>query len=141
MLNHSTPRKQHGSGPSVSVSDSFDAGDVNGHSNSAAAAAAMSSSTSELVTISMDGNSSAVSETGGEEREQRLLYLRQAFCRFFKAKAGVEMENLGRVICAILGLSESEQQVVMESISKMAPAVVVTSTFDSITSTFESLFL
>ncbi len=74
------------------------------------------------------------------EREQRLLYLRQAFCRFFKAKAGVEMENLGRVICAILGLSDDEHTMVMDSISKIAPAVVVSSTFDSINSVFDNLF-
>lgn len=95
-------------------------------------------------TGSGDPNSSSIftltADQEDEEREQRLLYLRQAFCRFFKAQAGVEMENLGRVICAILGLTEDEKTMVMESISKIAPAVAVSSTFDSVTSAFENLF-
>eukprot|EP01034_Spumella_vulgaris_P025367 gene25367-31818_t len=56
------------------------------------------------------------------EREQRLTYLKQAFLGFFKAKKGVEMQHLGRVICAILGLTEDEQYTVMEGILKLAPA-------------------
>ena len=74
------------------------------------------------------------------EREQRLIYLKNAFCGFFKAKQGVEMQHLGRVICAILGLSAAEQESVMDSISKLAPAVVATSTFDAISGSLSSIF-
>lgn len=45
------------------------------------------------------------------EREQ---YLRQAFCALFRAKEGVEMQNLARVMCAILGLNEAQQGEVLE---------------------------
>lgn len=74
------------------------------------------------------------------EREQRIIYLKQAFCAFFRAKQGVEMENLGRVICAILGLTPDEQTMVMENISKWSSAVMATSTIETITYNFTSLF-
>jgi hypothetical protein len=74
------------------------------------------------------------------EREQRLTYLKQAFLGFFKAKQGVEMQHLGRVICAILGLSEEEQYTIMEGILKLTPAVQVTSTFESMAGSFSSIF-
>lgn len=74
------------------------------------------------------------------ERQQRLLYLRQAFVGFFKAKHAVEMQHLGRVICAILGVSIEEQGMILDSISKLTPAVVASSTFDSFSQSFASIF-
>jgi hypothetical protein len=47
-----------------------------------------------------------------EEYSQRLLFLRQAFTGFFRAKTTVEMQHLGRVICAILGVTIEEQAVI-----------------------------
>jgi hypothetical protein len=76
----------------------------------------------------------------GAEREQRLLYLRQAFCGFFRAKQGVEMQNLARVMCAILGLSPEERAEVLESIERLVPALVATSTIESLSYNFSSLF-
>lgn len=74
------------------------------------------------------------------EREQRLLYLRQAFCGFFRAKQGVEMQNLARVMCAILGVDEQEQAAIMESIARLVPALVATTTLESLSYNFSSLF-
>jgi hypothetical protein len=74
------------------------------------------------------------------EREQRIVYLRQAFCGFFRAKNSVEMQHLGRVISAILGLSVEEQSMVLEGIVKLAPAVVATSTLESFSQQFSSIF-
>jgi hypothetical protein len=79
-----------------------------------------------------------------DEREQRLLYLRQAFCGFFKAKQEVEMQHLGRVICAILGVSGEEQATIMDSICKLTPAMVATSSLETLSNnlytSLESLF-
>ena len=50
-------------------------------------------------------------ELSSLEREQ---YLRQAFCALFRAKEGIEMQNLARVMCAILGLNEQQQGEVLE---------------------------
>lgn len=86
------------------------------------------------------GGAGAVVGSGGMEREQKIIYLRQAFCGFFKAKQSVEMEHLGRVICAILGLTTEEQKLVMERITKIAPSVAVNSTLESISSNITSLF-
>jgi hypothetical protein len=74
------------------------------------------------------------------EREQRLLYLKQAFIGFFRAKQPVEMQHLGRVICAILGMSVEEQTEIMESIEKLSPAVVATTTLESFSQSFASIF-
>jgi hypothetical protein len=74
------------------------------------------------------------------EREQRLLYLKQAFIGFFRAKQPVEMQHLGRVICAILGMSVEEQAEIMESIEKLSPAVVATTTLESFSQSFASIF-
>ena len=57
-----------------------------------------------------------------------------------KAKQPVEMEHLGRVICAILGLSSQEQTAVMEDITRLTPAVVATSAAQSLATSFSSLF-
>jgi len=75
-----------------------------------------------------------------DEREQRLIYLRQAFCGFFRAKQGVEMQNLARVMCAILGVEPSEQTIIMESIDRLVPALVATTTLESLSYNFSSLF-
>ena len=75
-----------------------------------------------------------------DEREQRLIYLRQAFCGFFRAKQGVEMQNLARVMCAILGVGEEEQVLIMDSIARLVPALVATTTLESLSYNFSSLF-
>lgn len=74
------------------------------------------------------------------EREQRIQYLRQAVYGFFIAKNAVEMDRLGRVMCMILGLSMEEQAQVMDTISKISPAVFARSTINSWGSTFSTLF-
>ncbi len=89
--------------------------------------------------VTATGDSPAAFEQGGE-REQRLMYLRQAFCGFFKAKQGVEMQNLARVMCAILGVSPEEQATILESIDRMGPALVATTTLESLSYNFSSLF-
>lgn len=75
-----------------------------------------------------------------QDREARMLYLRQAFSGFFRAKNAVEMQHLGRVICAILGVDIEEQAVIMDSILKLSPAVVATTTIESITQQLASIF-
>jgi hypothetical protein len=74
------------------------------------------------------------------EQEARLMYLKQAFSGFFRAKNTVEMQHLGRVICAILGVDIEEQATILESITKLSPAVVATSTIESITQQLASIF-
>jgi DNA repair exonuclease SbcCD ATPase subunit len=74
------------------------------------------------------------------EQEARLVYLKQAFSGFFRAKNPVEMQHLGRVICAILGVDIEEQGMIMEGITKLSPAVVATTTIDSITQQIASIF-
>ena len=78
--------------------------------------------------------------TAQGEREKRFLYLKQAICGFFKARQAVEMEHLGRVICAILGLSMEEQCVVMDGVSVLAPMRSASTTMENLTSTITSLF-
>lgn len=85
-------------------------------------------------------NSSLENTRDESEREQRILYLRQAFCGFFKAKNSVEMQHLGRVICAILGVSLEEQNAVLEAIGRLVPAVVATSTIESLSNQLSSIF-
>lgn len=75
-----------------------------------------------------------------DEREQRLMYLRQAFCGFFKAKQGMEMQNLARVMCAILGVSPEDQAEILESIERLVPALVATSTLESLSYNLTSFF-
>lgn len=74
------------------------------------------------------------------EQEARLVYLKQAFSGFFRAKNPVEMQHLGRVICAILGVDIEEQGAILEGITKLSPAVVATTTIDSITQQIASIF-
>ena len=63
------------------------------------------------------------------EREQ---YLRQAFYGLFKAKQGLEMQNLARVMCAILGLSEAQQGEVMERCEVLGTVNLAQSAFETI---------
>jgi hypothetical protein len=78
--------------------------------------------------------------TGHGEREKRFVYLKQAILGFFKAKQSVEMEHLGRVICAILGLTAEEQAMVMEGIASLAPIRTASTTFESLATNITSLF-
>lgn len=75
------------------------------------------------------------------EREQKLVYLKQAFCGLFKAKQPIEMQHLGRVICAILDVSTEEQNQIMDSIAKLSPAVVTSTTIESLSQSIASIFL
>jgi hypothetical protein len=74
------------------------------------------------------------------EQEKLITYLRQAFCGFVNAKEAVEMEHLGRVICAILDLNTEEQSKAMMSITNLTPAVVATSAAQSFAKSFTTLF-
>jgi hypothetical protein len=91
-------------------------------------------------TIVTSSSNAMADEEEAAEREQRLVYLKQAFCGFFKAKQTVEMQHLARVICAILGVSVEEQELIMESIIKLSPAVVATSTLEMFSQQFASIF-
>jgi len=72
---------------------------------------------------------------------QRLLYLRQALCRLFQAKDHKEMDNLARVVCKILNVSEEEELLIMDSISRLfVPAIVANSTIESSWNNFTSWF-
>jgi hypothetical protein len=73
-------------------------------------------------------------------REQRIVYLRNAFMGFVKAKEAVEVQHLGRVICTILNYPPEEQQVVNAAIFNFAPAIVASSTMDNISSSVSSFF-
>jgi len=66
------------------------------------------------------------------ETEQRLLYLRQAFLGFCRARQGREMESLARVICAILGVDKVEQRQILEGIDRLTPALTATTTLESL---------
>lgn len=88
--------------------------------------------------MDMDANNSMM--TYDPEQEARLQYLKQAFSGFFRAKNAVEMQHLGRVICAILGVPIEEQAEILDGITKLSPAVVATSTIDSITQQIASIF-
>ena len=74
------------------------------------------------------------------EKEQKITYLKQAFLGFFKAKESVEMQHLGRVICAILGLNVDEQTHVMNGIKSLEPIKNATNTIESFTYNISSLF-
>ena len=129
LLSH-TPRKKGGV-PHTS-SDSNIQQQVNGENNASSSAAAA---------VAKDEEEWEDSGSGSDgEREQRLMYLRQAFCGFFKAKQGMEMQNLARVMCAILGVSEEEQAEILESIERLVPALVATSTLESLSYNLTSFF-
>jgi DNA repair exonuclease SbcCD ATPase subunit len=86
-------------------------------------------------TIALDGGGAMDGSA-----EQHVRYLRQAFVGFFRAKHGVEMQHLGRVICAILGVEGRERAGVMESIDKLAPTIEASSTLDTFTEGIISFF-
>jgi len=133
LLSH-TPRKKGGV-PHTS-SDSNIQQQANGENNG-------SSSSSAAAAVAKDEEEWEDSGSGSGsdgEREQRLMYLRQAFCGFFKAKQGMEMQNLARVMCAILGVSEEEQAEILESIERLVPALVATSTLESLSYNLTSFF-
>ena len=66
------------------------------------------------------------------DREQKIIYLRKAFCSFVKAKQTSEMLSLGRVICAILDIEGSEKENVIDSVSKLGPVAVASSALEAI---------
>lgn len=70
----------------------------------------------------------------------QMIYLKKAFCGFCAAQRPVEMENLGRVICAILELNESEKLSVLGNIAKWTMALQAANSLDSFTSSFSSFF-
>jgi GRIP domain len=117
---------------------------------SISSSASISSATSISISSSkISSSSSSSSSSGVRDRDrdydqqlvhEQIAYLKQAFCGFVKAKEAVEMKHLGRVICAILKLNAEEQHTVMDSIERLTPAVVATSTFESFSSNFSSLF-
>lgn len=71
------------------------------------------------------------------EREQ---YLRQAFYGLFRAKQGIEMQNLARVMCAILGLNEQQRGEVLERCEVLGTVNMAQSTFADLGGTISSLF-
>jgi hypothetical protein len=75
-----------------------------------------------------------------EAREQRLSYLRNAFSRFVQAKDAAEVQSIGRVICTILNFPAQEQQAVNAAILRFSPAIVASSTIDTLSNTVSSFF-
>lgn len=69
--------------------------------------------------------------------QQQLHYLKQAFSGFINAKQASEMQQLGRVICAVLGMTTEEQTKINDNIAKMNPVV---SPLDNISSGIASFF-
>lgn len=51
--------------------------------------------------------------------EQSYIYLRQAFMGFVKARNDTELENLGRVVVALLSYDDREKQDVLQAITIM----------------------
>ncbi len=82
----------------------------------------------------------SASSINGPDVEQQLSYLKQAFFGFMKAKEASEMQQLGRVICAILEMTPEEQTIVNDSIVRMTTGVIVTHSLDSLTSNIASLW-
>ena len=74
-----------------------------------------------------------------DELIEHVTYLRQAFCRFVKARDPVEMQHCGRVMCAILSLPTDEQTVLMENILRISE-LITPSVVDSITSSIFSFY-
>jgi hypothetical protein len=79
-------------------------------------------------------------ECGEEIKEQRILYLRNAFRGFVRAKEVVEVQHLGRVICTILNFPDDEQRLIAETIASFAPAIVSATATDSFTNQISSFF-
>jgi len=108
---------------------------LHNHTNNANA----NNANATMMTMMMESNSA--NNALPKEQEQRLVYLKQAFVGFFKAKQSVEMQHLGRVICAILGVSIEDQTVIMEQILRLSPTVVANSTFESFSQQIVNIFL
>ena len=53
--------------------------------------------------------------------DEKSKYLKKAFAGFVSAEGLVQMQSLGRVICAILDMDAAEQAAVMEAIGKICP--------------------
>jgi hypothetical protein len=77
---------------------------------------------------------------GEEIKEQRILYLRNAFRGFVRAKEVVEVQHLGRVICTILGYPTEEQKLITDTIANFAPAIVSAASSDSLSNQISSFF-
>jgi hypothetical protein len=86
------------------------------------------SSTNNYTTINLDApndiNSKLTSydsnvTNSNINTEQSYIYLRKAFSGFVKAKRDVELENLGRVIVALLCFDDNERQDVLQAITQM----------------------
>ena len=86
-----------------------------------------SSSTNNYTTINLDAPNDITKLTSYDSNvtnsnintEQTYIYLRQAFSGFVKAKRDVELENLGRVIVALLCFDDNERQDVLQAIAQM----------------------
>lgn len=77
---------------------------------------------------------------GDEVKEQRILYLQNAFRGFVRAKEPVEVQHLGRVICTILNFPAEEQKLINDKIANFAPAIVSSSSIDSFSNQISSFF-
>jgi hypothetical protein len=77
---------------------------------------------------------------GEEIKEQRILYLRNAFRGFVRAKEVVEVQHLGRVICTILNYPMEEQKLITDTIANFAPAIVSAASADSFSNQLTSFF-
>ena len=89
--------------------------------------------------LSPKGRSSSKSAAASPEVwEQQRTYLRQALSGLAHARGVPEMQALGRVICALLGIEEStgEGALLMEAIGRIPP--MSSSTLDSFTALFSS---
>ena len=85
------------------------------------------SSTNNYTTINLDAPNDINKLTSYDSNvtnsnintEQSYIYLRKAFSGFVKAKRDVELENLGRVIVALLCFDDNERQDVLQAIAQM----------------------
>lgn len=73
----------------------------------------------------------------GADPEQQLHYLKQAFSGFINAKQPGEMQQLGRVMCVILGFTPDEQTALNDNILKMTP---VNTALDNLSAGIASFF-
>lgn len=107
---------------------------------SSATVAASATTTATTATASTNPtNATATTGASGVtdlNHEQQFLYLRQAFFAFAKARDSSEMQQIGKVITVILGMSQEEQSVVHNAIAKLSPAVSI----DNLSSNLASYF-
>jgi hypothetical protein len=73
---------------------------------------------------------------GAEVNPEQFVYLRQAFFAFMKSRDSSEMQQIGKVISVVLGMSPEEQAVVQESIAKLSPTISI----DNLSSNIASYF-